>query len=139
MAWRSLGRSPLFTVVAVRTLAFAIGVSSALFNVVDTVLLDRLSFADPERLVVIRATAPESSELSEEFLLAEEFLLQFQESELLEGVALANTGTSSFRLDDETERNLDVLPDHRSLRDARGAPRPRPLAGGGRFRSWRWC
>ncbi len=48
--WRALRRTPAFTVVAVATLALAIGATSAVFTVVDSVLLAPLPFRDPGRL-----------------------------------------------------------------------------------------
>jgi putative ABC transport system permease protein len=54
-AVRLFGRAPAFTAVAVITLALGIGATTALFNVVYAVLLRPLPYADPERLVMIRA------------------------------------------------------------------------------------
>jgi putative ABC transport system permease protein len=50
-AWRGLVRNPTFTIVAVVTLAWGIGATSAVFTVVDAVLLRPLRFRSPERLV----------------------------------------------------------------------------------------
>jgi predicted permease len=51
LAWRSLRRTPAFTVSAILTLVIGIGASVAIFAVVNGVLLKPLSFGDPERLV----------------------------------------------------------------------------------------
>ena len=50
--WRALRRTPAFTMVAVATLALAIGANSAVFTVVNSVLLAPLPFHDPGRLYV---------------------------------------------------------------------------------------
>jgi len=50
---RLLGKAPAFTTVAILTLALGIGAATAIFSVVDTVLLKPLPFRDAERLLVI--------------------------------------------------------------------------------------
>jgi putative ABC transport system permease protein len=52
-AVRGLLRNPGFTVVAVLTLALGIGANTAVFTLVDGVVLSPLPFAEPERLVQV--------------------------------------------------------------------------------------
>lgn len=109
-ALRSLRRSPAFVALTVSTLGLAIGATAGIWSVVDTVLLDPLPFPHPDRLVDISGTAP-GSDLPEGFALSPEFYLQYREqADLLDGIAIYNSFTSTLRTDDRVERIRMSMP-----------------------------
>ena len=55
---RGLRRSPVFAVVVVLTLGLGIGGATAIFSVLDGVVLKPLPFPDPDRLVAVHHTMP---------------------------------------------------------------------------------
>ena len=57
-ALRSLLKRRAFTAIALLTLALGIGVNSAIFSAVDSILLRPLPLKDPERLVSVWEQTP---------------------------------------------------------------------------------
>src|SRR6188768_2967714 len=53
LALRGLRRSPLFTTVAILSLALGIGANTAIFTLIDQILLRKLPVRAPEELVML--------------------------------------------------------------------------------------
>jgi predicted permease len=110
-AVRALGRAPGFTAASIATLALALGANTAIFAVLDTVLLEPQPFEDPSELVYLAASSP-GSDLPDEFGLGAEFYLDFrEEASGLEDVAAYNSFTSTFRTSERVERIPMSSPD----------------------------
>lgn len=60
--WRNLRRSPGFSIVAVATVALSIGITTAVFTIVNSVLLRPLPYPDSKRLISVATLDPRSHE-----------------------------------------------------------------------------
>ena len=103
-AARSLGRAPGFTLVVVATLALAIGANTAIFSVVDAVLLEPLPFPHADRLVNIAGTAPGTDQPAE-FGVPDELYFEYRETVPgLEDIGLYGIGASTTRAEGQVDQ-----------------------------------
>ena len=103
-AARSLSKAPGFTLITALTLALAIGATTAIFSVVDAVLLGGLPYPNGDRLVVIRGSAP-GSNLPEEFGVPDELYVEYREqATLIEDAGAYGLFQSTTRVDQQVER-----------------------------------
>ena len=59
-ALRTLAKTPGFTIIAVVTLALAIGANTAIFSLINDLFLRGLSFKEPRRVVHFFSNAPDA-------------------------------------------------------------------------------
>src|ERR1043165_4602732 len=112
---RMLLRHPGFTAVAVITLALGIGANSAIFSVVNAVLLRPLPFKDPDRLMVVwerRANSgPANLPLSgHEYAAFKERSNSFEAITLIQPNSFALTGRGDPLMVDVGEVSTDYFP-----------------------------
>src|SRR6266496_128636 len=85
-AFRQLAKSPGFTAVAVLTLALGIGANTAIYSVVNGVLLRPLPYADPDRLVMIWEHSPRRN-LEQEKASGPDYLDWREQNRMFESMA----------------------------------------------------
>lgn len=73
-ATRQLRKSRGFTLAAILTLALGIGITAAVFSVIQTVLLQPLPYPDPDRLVGVAFTFPNQKPNAEQVGLVADFV-----------------------------------------------------------------
>ncbi|MFT4113672.1 ADOP family duplicated permease [Silvibacterium sp.] len=104
---RTLAAKPGFAVVAILTLALGIGANTAMFSVVDGVLLHPLPFPHPEELVTVNASKPNFSEGSVSY---PNFRDWHRDNRTLAGFAISRgTGYNMTGLGDAEEVRAELV------------------------------
>src|SRR5262245_47370171 len=88
-AWRGLTRSPLFTAVAVVSIALGIGANTAIFTLVDEVLLRVLPVKQPDELVLFTGPRNHSGTTSGGNMLSMPMYEDFRDNFVDRGAASA--------------------------------------------------
>ncbi|WP_342379725.1 ABC transporter permease [Myxococcus stipitatus] len=101
LSLRMLSRSPVFTVVAVLTLALGIAANTAIFSVVNAVLLSPLPFPEQDRLVMAWSRTPAMPRWS---VAPANFLDWRAQGDVFEGLAAFSQLHVSLSGDDMPER-----------------------------------
>ncbi len=126
-AIRSLLRQPAFTAIAVGTIALGIGANTAIFSVVQAVLLRPLPYEDAEQLVVIWANLTNRNQ--PKFPLSPPDLRDFQEqATLYQDLGGVITFTQTLTGGDADPEVIDVAGTTANFFDVLGV---RPLLGRG--------
>ncbi|HXI44478.1 MAG TPA: ABC transporter permease [Bryobacteraceae bacterium] len=114
---RRLMRSPMFTLVTLLTIAIGVGANSAIFSVVNGVLLKPLPYPDPERLISVWQSAPglgimDLNESPSDYFTFREENRTFQQFGIWQGDGVSITGLATperVQAIDVTSGTLDAL------------------------------
>src|SRR5687767_8822772 len=93
-AFRMLRRTPAFTAAALLTLALGIGANSAIFSVVNGVLLESLPYRDADRLHHLQMLYPDGTKYTG--VSAPDFMSVRQETQMFEQLEAFSTGTQTL-------------------------------------------
>ena len=93
---RMLRKSPLFTAVAVTAIAIGIGANTAMFSLVDAILLRPLPYPEPQRLIIVGTHQREGSGMSP--MGTADFLAWRDHQQSFEQVAVLDLAGRSFAL-----------------------------------------
>lgn len=96
---RNLARRPGFSSAAILTLALGIGATSAMFSVVDALLLNELPYSDPDRLVVLTGTFEEKGEVKDWSVSQMDFDDWSRQSQVFEGLSVYTPADLPFNLE----------------------------------------
>jgi putative ABC transport system permease protein len=102
-AARRLARTPMFAAATVLTLALGIGANTAIFTIVNGVLLKSLPFPEPDRLVGLWQTAP-GVDIADLNASLADYVTYREESRTLADVAIWNGATVTVAGQAEPER-----------------------------------
>ena len=101
--FRMLRKRPSFTLVAVLTLALAIGASTALFSIVNVVVLNPFPYKDPSRLFFVRQSLPKIG-VQDQFRSSGPEFVDLTKSGIFERVAAFESVSRNLTGTDEPER-----------------------------------
>ena len=108
-AARTLWREPGFAVAAILTVALGIGANTAIFSIVNGVLLRPLPYAEPDRLVSLREVMPAIAQTYPTLpVSARHFVEWRQRSKSFERMSVVDAGSATLTSAGEPEQ-LDIM------------------------------
>jgi predicted permease len=104
LAVRGLFRNPLFSIVAILSLSLGIGANTAIFTLIDQILLRKLPVKNPEELVMLYQTGPHSGSNMGSRMHSYPIYQEYQKrAEPLAEVVARRLAEASISIDNQTE------------------------------------
>ena len=108
LAVRGLFRNPLFSIVAILSLALGIGANTAIFTLIDQILLRKLPVKNPEELVMLYQSGPHNGSNMGSRMHSYPIYQEYQKrAEPLGEVIARRLADASISIDNQTER-IDI-------------------------------
>ena len=109
-ACRSLLKHPSFVVVTVLSLALGIGANSAIFSLLNKVLLESLPVARPDQLVILNPQGIRNGWIDDDFTWSYPAFLGLQKSQqVFTDMFAERTSTVNFSIDNATQRATESI------------------------------
>jgi len=119
-SWRSLLHEPAFTAVALATVAIGIGANTAIFSIVNGVLLRPLPYRDPAQLVALREVVPAFAKMYPTLPTSARHFVRWRErAKSIENLAAVQPTTLTLTGSSEPEQ-IDAIRVSASLFDVLG-------------------
>ncbi|MDQ2944731.1 MAG: ABC transporter permease, partial [Acidobacteriota bacterium] len=101
-AFRSLRKNPGFTILAIAVLALGIGANTAIFSVVNAVLLRPLAYSEPDRIMTVWTLFTKSGNRGQ--VSAPDYYDWHDQNDVFESFAYYSSGREPVRAGAEPER-----------------------------------
>jgi putative ABC transport system permease protein len=103
-AFRSLRRRPGLSIAGVAILGLAVGANTTVFSVVKAILIERIPFPDPDRLVMLWDAFPQISPDGTQPITLDHYRAWTERTDLFAGVGAFESTTRSIRRGEWPER-----------------------------------
>src|SRR5215475_10999254 len=108
-ALRTLGKNPAFSAIVVLILAIGIGANTAMFSVIDGILLRPLPFKDPANLYAVQEVAPKFAHIAPAFPVSAHHLREWRKDwTSAQEIAIYDTYSANLNTPDGEPERLNA-------------------------------
>jgi predicted permease len=106
---RTLAKNPAFSLIVILILAIGIGANTAMFSIVDGILLRPLPFQDPERLFAVQEFVPRFAHLASSLPVSAHHVREWRKDWHAAGqIAIFNSYTANLNTSDGEPERLSI-------------------------------